>query len=180
MLPLTLVLALGQNGELGLKGGLPWPKIPHDMQRFREITMGRPVIMGRVTWDGLPDRFRPLPGRTNIVVTRNRNWAPIPPGPAMIAYSLEAAIMAAREEHPDPCVIGGAEIYRQAWPLATTIFLTEIEGESFEADTFLHRSERPYGQFTCDVLERVQPVAGVHPGARFVRLDRQSIKHDGL
>mgnify|MGYP000078228829 CR=1 FL=1 len=172
MLPLTLVLALGPNGELGLKGGLPWPKIPDDMRRFREITMGRPVIMGRVTWEGLPEKFRPLPGRTNIVVTRNRNWTPGPSCPAMIAYTLEAAITAARQEHEDPCVIGGAELYKQAWPLATRVFLTEVQGESFEADTFLRTQDLETARFRLTELAWLSAVVNTHPGARFLQLDR--------
>ena len=70
---ISLVAAVARNGVIGRGGTIPW-RLPEDMAHFRELTMGHPVIMGRRTWESLPDRFRPLPGRRNVVVTRNPDW----------------------------------------------------------------------------------------------------------
>jgi dihydrofolate reductase len=124
---LTIIAAVGKRGELGLSGGLPW-RLPGDLAFFKRTTMGHPVIMGRRTFDEVK---KPLPGRENIVVTRNRDFAA--EGVVAVA-SLEEAVAhcAGREE---AFVIGGAEIYRQALSVADRMILTKIDGE-FEADTW--------------------------------------------
>jgi dihydrofolate reductase len=101
------------------------------MVHFKRTTLGCPVIMGRKTWDSLPVRFRPLPGRLNVVVTRQTDWAT---NGAVVAHSIEAACAACP---PDSTawVIGGAEIYAQALPLASTAVVTEL-ADSFEGDAF--------------------------------------------
>lgn len=123
---LTIIAAIGRNGEIGRGGGLPW-RLPADLAFFKRTTMGHAVIMGRRTFDEVK---KPLPGRENIVVTRNRSFAA--DGVVAVA-SLDDAIAhcAGREE---AFVIGGAEIYRQALAIADRMILTRIDGE-FEADT---------------------------------------------
>jgi dihydrofolate reductase len=127
---LHLIYARAANGVIGREGTLPW-HLPEDLAHFKRTTLGCPVIMGRKTWDSLPARFRPLPGRVNIVVTRDADWAA---EGAAAAHSLQAA----RDLCPpnsDAWVIGGAQIYAQALPLASSIVVTEI-AQAFEGDAF--------------------------------------------
>ena len=119
---MVLVAAVARNGIIGRDNALPW-RLPEDQRRFRELTMGAPVIMGRKTWDSLPERFRPLPGRRNIVVTRNTGWSA--PG-AETAASPEAALALA-EGSPRTFVIGGAELYAATLERADELRLTEID-----------------------------------------------------
>jgi dihydrofolate reductase len=117
---LVLVLARAKNGVIGKGGGLPW-HLPEDLKHFRRVTTGHAIIMGRKTYESIG---RPLPQRRSIVVTRQ-------PGIAFegceVVSSLERAIELARTTDPEPRVIGGAEIYRAALPLATKILLTEVD-----------------------------------------------------
>jgi dihydrofolate reductase len=127
---IALVAAVARGGVIGRGGGLPW-RLPEDMAHFREVTMGHPVVMGRRTWDSLPVPFRPLPGRRNIVVTRNADWNV--PG-AERAGSLEEALgLVAGAERVS--IIGGGEIFAAALPLVDEILLTEIDLD-VEGDTF--------------------------------------------
>jgi dihydrofolate reductase len=119
----TLVAAVARNGVIGRDGTVPW-HLPEDMAFFRELTTGHPVVMGRRTWDSLPNRFRPLPGRRNIVVTRNPDWEA---DGAERSGSLEAALRLAGSDHDRVFVIGGAEIYRLALPHADELVLTELD-----------------------------------------------------
>lgn len=132
----SLFAAVARGGVIGLAGGLPW-RIPEDMRRFRELTMGHPVVMGRRTWDSLPERFRPLPGRRNVIVTRNATWQGIG---AERAGSLEDALLLL-DGAPQVFVIGGAELYAHALPLADELLLTEIDAE-IEGDTSFPSWER--------------------------------------
>ncbi|MEY4879208.1 MAG: hypothetical protein RJB62_677 [Pseudomonadota bacterium] len=125
---LSLVVAASDNGVIGKNGALPW-RIPADMKRFKALTLGHPCIMGRKTWDSLPRK--PLPGRTNIVVTRNAVFAA---EGARVAHSLQQALDIAREERPtEIMVIGGEAIYAEALNGADRIYLTKVEG-AFEGD----------------------------------------------
>lgn len=125
----TIVVAIAENGVIGREGGLPW-RLATDMKRFRETTMGKPVIMGRKTWEGLPKR--PLPGRRNIVVTRDRGFRA---EDADIAFSLEQALELARAGGAEEaCVLGGGEIYAQALPLADQLDVTHVLAE-LDGDT---------------------------------------------
>lgn len=133
-LPLTLVVAVADDGAIGLRGRLPW-RIPEDLKHFKRATMGHAIIMGRKTWDEVG---RPLPGRRNIVVSRQ---AGLRLEGAEVVGSLEAAIALARQTDPEPCVIGGSAIYAEALPLATKILLTEVHRE-VEADTFFPPFDR--------------------------------------
>ena len=127
---ISLIAAVAQNRALGKDGQLLW-HLPEDMRYFRETTRGKPVIMGRKTWESLPDVFRPLPGRRNIVISRNPAYDA--PG-ATLAGSLEEAVRLAQDD-AEVFVIGGAEIYRQALPLAQRLYLTEV-ARDFDADAF--------------------------------------------
>lgn len=113
-----------------MRNALPW-HLPEDLAHFKQLTQGSPVIMGRKTWASLPSRFRPLPGRTNVVVTRRTGWTD---AGALPASSLEEAITLCQTAK-DVWVIGGAEIYALAEPLASRIEITEID-QDFEGDAF--------------------------------------------
>jgi dihydrofolate reductase len=119
---LKLIYARSRNGVIGREGQLPW-HLPADLAHFKQTTLGQAVVMGRKTWDSLPERFRPLPGRTNIVITRQKDWQA---HGALVAHSLAQAMALCPE--PGPLwVIGGAEVYAQALPLANTVVVTEID-----------------------------------------------------
>jgi dihydrofolate reductase len=125
---LGLIYATARNGVIGKQGALPW-HLPEDMAHFKRLTAGCPVIMGRKTWDSLPPRFRPLPGRRNIVVTRQAAWHA---EGAERAASLPAALaLCANAERA--WVIGGAEIYAQALPFSHVAQVTLIDAD-FEGD----------------------------------------------
>ncbi len=124
MTSITLVLALSDNGVIGDQNTIPW-RIKEDMRRFKQLTLAKPNIMGRKTWESLPKK--PLPGRSNIVVTRNKAYQA---EGAKIATSLEHALDIARAETTDEImIIGGADLYWAALPLATHIQLTEVHAD---------------------------------------------------
>ncbi|MGW4894359.1 dihydrofolate reductase [Kitasatospora sp. NPDC004240] len=126
-----MIWAQAHGGVIGADNGMPW-HLPEDLAHFKATTLGRPVVMGRRTWDGLPVRFRPLPGRRNIVVTRDPRWTG---EGAERAGSVDEALRIAAEGRPpepdpgDPAlwVVGGGEIYRAALPYATVLSVTEID-----------------------------------------------------
>jgi dihydrofolate reductase len=124
---LTLIVARARNGVIGKDNAMPW-KIPGEQAYFKRITMGHPIVMGRRTWESIG---RPLPGRRSIVVTRNGTYAA--PG-AEVAGSLDTAL-ALCAAAADVFVIGGAELYRLALPLADRLLITEIDRD-FDGDTF--------------------------------------------
>lgn len=131
---ISLIAALaGKSRAIGKENDLLFT-VPGDLARFKALTMGHPVLMGRKTWESLPERFRPLPGRTNIVVTRDRDY--IAQG-ALLAHSLPEGLSLAKEaESSDELfVIGGGELYRAALPFADRLYLTLVDIET-EADTF--------------------------------------------
>jgi dihydrofolate reductase len=127
---LGIIYARARNGVIGKDNRLPW-RLPEDLAHFRQTTLGCPVIMGRKTWDSLPPKFRPLPGRANVVVTRDGNWAA---DGVLRAGSLEDAL-ALCGDAPRVWVIGGAQLYAQAAPLADVAEVTEIDAD-FEGDAF--------------------------------------------
>ena len=124
MTRLHLIFARSANGVIGKDGGLPW-RLPEDMAHFKRTTSGHPVVMGRKTWDSVPPKFRPLPGRLNIVVTRQANWQA---DGAVRAGTLDEAV-ALCGDAADAWVIGGAEVYHQALPMAQTAVVTEIHAD---------------------------------------------------
>lgn len=123
---ITLVLAMAENGVIGKDGAIPW-RIADDMKRFKQLTVGKTVVMGRKTWDSLPRK--PLVDRRNIVVTRQPDWAA---DGAVRAASLEDALALA-EPGAEVMVIGGGEIYREALPRADRIELTQVR-RAFDGD----------------------------------------------
>jgi dihydrofolate reductase len=125
---LVLIAAVARNGVIGRDGALPW-HLAADMQHFRELTRDCPVVMGRRTWDSLSPRYRPLPGRSNIVVSRRPGWTA---EGAQAAPSLQAALRLAQLRlgaSKRVFVIGGAQLYREALPLADALELTEVQAD---------------------------------------------------
>jgi dihydrofolate reductase len=122
------IAAMSENRVIGKNGQLPW-RIPEDMKHFKDLTMGHPVIMGRKTWESIPEKFRPLPGRTNIVITRQADY--VVPEDVIVSSSVESALKIFPSEHI--YIIGGAEIYAAAMPHVDKIEMTyvkqTIEGE---------------------------------------------------
>jgi dTMP kinase len=128
---INLIWAQSRNGVIGKNNAVPWHS-PEDLAHFKSTTAGCPVIMGRKTWDSLQPRFRPLPGRKNIVITSNKEW--VETG-ATAACSLDAALDACGDA-PQVWVIGGAQIYELALPLAQRVVVTEIDDYVVGGDTF--------------------------------------------
>ncbi len=128
---ISLVVAVSRNGVIGKAGGLPW-HISSDLKLFKAITLGKPVVMGRKTWDSLPRK--PLPGRINIVITRQTGLA------AEGAHVVEnaAAAIAVAGAAAEIAVIGGGEIYQMFLPLANRIYLTEVD-LTVEGDTYFSK-----------------------------------------
>ena len=124
---LTLIVAYSDNRAIGRDNALPW-RLPGDLAHFKRSTLGHPIILGRKTWDSLG---RPLPGRANIVVSRNPDFAP---EGAIVVASLEAAAQACGDV-AEAFVIGGAQIYAQALPLARRVLATEVHAQ-VEGDAF--------------------------------------------
>jgi dihydrofolate reductase len=163
---ISFVVAVSKNGVIGREGGLPW-HISSDLKRFKEITMGKPVVMGRKTWESLPRR--PLPGRRNIVITRSKDF--VADGAEVAATPEEALRLSG--DVPEVAVIGGGEIYRLFWPLVDRLYLTEVDLE-VSGDTYfpavlpaewrevgreIHpRGERGSAAFTLRILDRMTKI----------------------
>lgn len=161
---ISLVVARAANGVIGNKGAIPW-RIPEDMRHFKAITMGKPCIMGRKTWDTLPKK--PLPGRTNIVVTRDEAF--VAEG-AVVVHAFEEALKRAEAESPEEiAVIGGAEIYRAALPCAARIHLTEVHAD-VEGDVHMPVLDSAVWH---EVVREDHSATGGSPGFSFVTLDRR-------
>jgi dihydrofolate reductase len=163
MAKLHLIFARAANGVIGLNGSLPW-HLPEDLAHFKRTTLGCPVIMGRKTWDSLPPRFRPLPGRVNIVVTRQADWQA--EGALRAGSIAEAAALCPTDA--DAWVIGGAEIYAQALPLVQTAVVTEI-GQDFEGDAYAPR----FGPFGAEQSREAHTSSTGLPFS-FVQLQRRA------
>lgn len=167
-LPIALVVARARNGVIGKDGAIPW-RLRTDMARFKAITLGKPVIMGRKTWESLP--IKPLPGRLNIVLTRDGSFEP---KNAVVFEDFSEAVQTAREQAEEDgatevCVIGGSALYDLAMPRAKRLYITEVEAEpegdalfpAFDeaAWTEVHREAHPPGEkddhpFVFRILER--------------------------
>ena len=161
---IILVVAAGENGVIGVNGTLPW-RIPEDLKRFKALTIGKPNIMGRKTWESLPRK--PLPGRTNIVVTRDAAYRA---EGARIAHSFEEALAIARGENPSEiAVIGGEAIFAAALPVADRIELTEVAAAP-DGDAFMPRFDRKDWRETQ--RESPQEPAGLRYA--FVTLERNA------
>jgi len=138
---LSLIAAVARNGAIGKANALLWRE-PEDQKHFRRVTMGSPVIMGRKTWDSLPVRFRPLPGRRNVVITRDAGWRE-EGADAVASIDAALALLAGSDK---AFVIGGAEIYALALPLADELVLTEIDAD-LDGDVFFPTWDRSH--YTC-------------------------------
>lgn len=170
----ALIVAVARNGVIGRNGDLPW-RLSSDLKLFRRLTMGKPIIMGRRTWDTL--HRKPLDGRDNIVVTRDRSFRP---AGATVVHSIKDAIAAGRKAAAaggaeEIMVIGGAEIYRAALPCAGRLYWTEVDADP-EGDTHFPATDRsawrevrrediPRGakdeyEARLVVLDRMEPPAG--------------------
>jgi dihydrofolate reductase len=163
---ISIIVSVGKNRVIGRKDGLIWP-IPDDLKRFKQLTMGHPVIMGRKTFESIVGMLgKPLPGRTNIVVTRDTNYSPTG---AVVAHSLPEALQKAGEvENEEIFIGGGAQIYEQALPLAERLYLTLVEDEK-EGDAFFP----PYEHLFNKTLSRE---VREHNGLKysFVNLERST------
>ena len=129
-MPLHLIYARSRNHIIGKNGDLPW-HLPEDLAHFKRTTLGQAVVMGRVTWESIPEKFRPLPGRRNVVVSRQADY--IATG-ATVVDSLHAALTLFPADEV-VWLIGGAQLYAQALPLASQLVVTEIDAD-FEGDAF--------------------------------------------
>ena len=150
----TLILASAKNGVIGSKGAIPWA-ISDDLRRFKALTMGKTIVMGRKTWDSLPRR--PLPGRDNVVVTRDSTWRA---DGARVAHSMEDALRGGGDIY----VIGGAQIYGAALAHATAMEWTEVDGE-FAGDAVFNFDRDDWREVS---REKHQTPEGL--GYSFVRL----------
>jgi dihydrofolate reductase len=130
---ISFVVAMDEHGLIGREDRLPW-RLPDDMRWFREVTMGKPVIMGRKTYETIPARFRPLVGRHNIVVTRNREYQA---EGATVVHSIEEALAAAGDvgDVEEIIIGGGAELYAASLATADRLYMTLVEG-SFTGDAY--------------------------------------------
>ena len=165
--PVAVIAAVARNGVIGHDNDLLW-RLPEDARWFRAQTLGCPVVMGRKTWDSLPERFRPLPGRLNLVITRQPGWQATG---AQAAPSLEAALAAAQAVQPKKVfVIGGAEVYAAALPLADELVLTEIDAE-FDGDSHFPAWDR--SAFVEVERERHHAAPPNHFDFSFVRYKRR-------
>ena len=124
---ISLIAAMGKNRVIGADNSIPW-KLPQDMKRFKELTTGKPVVMGRKTFEAIG---RMLPNRTNIIITRDRNYKA---EGCVVVHSTEEALKAANKNQ-EFMIIGGAEIYKQFLPIANKMYLTFID-KNFEGDAY--------------------------------------------
>lgn len=129
---LGMIWAEARGGAIGRGGEMPW-HLPEDLAHFKRETLDAPVIMGRRTWESLPERFRPLPGRKNVVVTHNREYRA---EGATVVASLDAALAVRDSEDHRAWIMGGGQLYRAAMPLADELMVTRIELDVEGADTF--------------------------------------------
>lgn len=158
----SLVIARAANGMIGVQGRIPW-RIPEDMKHFRAVTMGKPCIMGRKTWDSLPKK--PLPGRANIVLTRDDSFRA---EGAAVAHTFDEALALAAGAD-EIAVIGGADIYVAALPYAHRIYLTEVHAE-FDGDVSMPAFDPADWK---EVQREDHAPSDNAPGFSFVMLERR-------
>jgi len=129
---ISIIAAISENGVIGKNNDLPW-RLPDDMKYFMQTTIGHHVIMGRKNYDSLPEKFRPLPNRTNIIITRQKNFSA---QGCHVVNSIEQAVdLAKKAGEKELFIIGGAEIYHAFLPAADLLYLTEIKAQ-IDGDTF--------------------------------------------
>ena len=161
---LHLILARAANGVIGRDNALPW-HLPEDLAHFKRTTLGHPVLMGRRTWDSLPPRFRPLPGRRNLVLTRDAAWAA--EGAHRVTSIDDALAKAGADGAAELWVIGGAQVYAAALPRAHRAVITEI-GRDFDGDAHAPA----FGPDWVETAREPQVAASGLPFA-FVTLERR-------
>jgi len=176
---LNLIVAMSREDRvIGLDGDLPW-KLAADLRRFKKITTGHTVVMGRKTWESIPAKFRPLPGRKNIVLTRQAGYVESVPDGVGVAASLEEALATHKAlaaspvaaEWGDLFVIGGESVFAEALPVADRIYLTEVEYAG-DGDTFFPAD--PWESFERESKwERVPRDAKNSHDSAFVILQRR-------
>ena len=148
---IALVVARARNGVIGRDGGLPW-RLRSDLQRFKAVTLSKPCIMGRKTWDSLP--LKPLPGRLNLVLSKDESFEP---KGALACLTLDEAIEIAREQAVDDgvgevCVIGGAGLFAATLPRAKRLYLTEVEAEPEGDVVFPPFDETAWTEVSCEAV----------------------------
>ena len=158
---ISLILARADNGIIGNRGSLPW-HLPADLQHFKRLTLGKPIVMGRKTYDSIG---KALPGRHNIVVTRQEAWQPVG---VTVAATIAEAIAAAGQDCSEIMIIGGADIYRQCLLFADTVYLTEVHMEA-EGDTLFPAFDK--AMWLEATREDVASIDG-RPAHSFVTLER--------
>lgn len=160
---ICLVVAMAKNRVIGRNNDLPWKKIPEDMKHFVALTMGRPVIMGRKTFESIR---KPLPGRTNIVISRNFKASGITVVRSLPEAVAEARKIAARDRQKEIMIIGGGQIYEQAMSFADRIYLTVVH-QDYEGDTFFPKyKKKDWKETACDNRGEFS----------FITLDRAPVK----
>lgn len=163
---ISFVVAMDRNRLIGAGDGLPW-RLPDEIRRFKKITMGHPVLIGRKTYESIPDKFRPLKGRTNIVLTSQKDYEV--PG-CVVVHNMHDALNAVGTDQ-EVMVIGGARVFEELMPLVDRLYLTEIDGE-YAGDVYFPeldlseweevarerhpRDERHDSPFTFLILDRIR------------------------
>jgi dihydrofolate reductase len=156
---ISAIAAIGKNRELGKNGEIPW-KIPGELKYFKEVTMSHPIIMGRKTHESIG---RALPGRVNIVITRNLNYKA---EGCVVVSSVEDAIQEAKKQDQEEIfIIGGGEIYKLAWDYIDKLYITVIN-KSFNADVFFPT----YDEFTKEVSKKIVETDGYE--INFLQLEK--------
>jgi dihydrofolate reductase len=172
---ITVIAAVGRGGAIGRGGSLPW-HFPEDLRRFKQLTVGHAVILGRRTWESLPAKFRPLPGRTSIVMSRGAEVA----GAHYTAPSLHTAMLEAGLSGAPIDIIGGASVYAAALPLADRLEITEVDVDVEGADAFF-----PLAVYEPDAARKVgdkieSTLWSGHPNATFRLVGRRKGETAGL
>lgn len=165
---ISVVVAVSKNGVIGRDNGMPW-RLSTDLQRFKKLTFGKPVVMGRKTWESLG---RPLPGRTNIVITRDAAYKA---DGAVVVPSIDAALKVGEQAARDAdvneiCIIGGAQIYAQAMDKATHLHVTHIDAE-IDGDAFFSIVDPKIWQIVSE--ENVPPGEKDNYATRYVVYTRR-------
>ncbi len=166
---ISLVAARGRNGVIGSEGALPW-RLRSDLQKFKQTTIGKPCVMGRKTWDSL--QLRPLPGRLNLVISRNPDFAA---KGALVCATLDEALSIARETAREDgvdevCIIGGAQIYALALPKARRLYISEVDANPVGDARFPDFDEADWREVSA---ERVEPGEKDDHAFTFRVLDRR-------
>lgn len=159
---ISLIVAMGENQVIGADNRMPW-HLPADLKRFRQITMGKPMLMGRKTYESIG---RPLPGRKNIILTSNPDYEA--PG-CVVVHSLEQAFQAADAE--ELMVIGGSALYRECLPIAERLYLTQIHRE-FAGDTFFPEFDRAAWREVAREESEADPDSGLSYSFLVLERDR--------